>query len=139
MYDLQRMCRRHLPDTVSTVSIRFIKEPWCGNIFGYDANMYLDYLDTNIRTLGITYRSLSHHCTDEMLDGLTVENRSIITIYNVGNVRRLSKLAMHELGHGYGIYNHCKTKGCFMEGGGYFNQLKMYDREYFFCKKCKRY
>jgi hypothetical protein len=137
--NLKWYCKKNLPDTISVVEIKWIKEPWCGNIFGYDASVFLNYMNPNIRTIGITYRNLSYHCTDEMLDGLTLGKNSVVTIYNVGTVKRLSKICMHELGHTYNL-NHCESKHCFMEAGGFSfsQQMRMYDTEVYFCKKCKK-
>lgn len=135
--ELNKMCRIQLNDSITSVEIKFINPCFCGVFSGYNAIDHLKFLDSKKRTISITYKKLSEDCNDIQVDGLTLGLNSVITIYNIGLYRRLYKVAMHELGHTYGLLKHCKSRGCFMEAGGTVNQLRMYDREYHFCKKCK--
>lgn len=129
---LQTYSKTHLPDTIRFLGYFKFYNLECGDVLFYINQVK----KIPGKVLIVTYRLLTYQCTDDWMDGFTVDDKSIITLYNCGTITRLSKLAMHESGHIYGLY-HCLNKGCFMEVGGSDNNI-LYDRENKFCNKCRK-
>lgn len=129
---LQIYSKAHLPDTVRFLGYTRFHNLECGDVLFYLGQIR----KFPGKFLLVTYRVLTYQCTDDWVDGFTIGDKSIITLYNCGTITRLSKLAMHELGHSFGL-DHCINKGCFMESGGFDNNM-LYDKENKFCNKCRK-
>lgn len=113
------------------------EDAYCKATKGYNAFKFMNKTNNDsIKTLSITYRSISYACDDEFVDGISFDNASVVSIYYMGTFSRLVKTALHEIGHLYGLL-HCKTPGCLMEAGGGADTYELTDREKDFCDKCK--
>lgn len=104
--------------------------------YEYEANRLVADMQSDKKTIAITYFHLYDKVIKGYLDGITLNKTSVVTNTNVYYIRRMLKIIMHELGHIYKL-EHCNSKFCFMEAGGVQNQLFLYDNEDSFCDKCK--
>lgn len=65
--------------------------------------------------------------------GLTSGNTCVVSLYRLKTTDRLIKVAIHEIGHMYGL-GHCPTPGCYMHA---YVDLAEIDSEYQLCARCK--
>jgi archaemetzincin len=97
----------------------------------------------NEKYIGITSKDISHakgKIKDYGIMGLGFQpgNSCVISSFRISKVNKseqLFKLAIHELGHNFGL-PHCKNSNCYMrdaEGKNHF------DEESSLCQNCKKY
>ncbi len=95
------------------------KASYCEKNKAYDADHFLESITDTGKVLAVTYRSLVEDCLDSGgYHGLAQGKKALITLYDVGYVDRLLKIALHEVGHLEGL-EHCPYPLCLMHEDDY--------------------
>jgi archaemetzincin len=104
----------------------------------YKADSLLKFLDRDYRVIGVTSKDISTDKgqTDWGIMGMArcPGSSCVVSLYRVKNISRLVKVAVHELGHTYGL-KHCSTKDCLMQASD--GSVSSVDKEKEFCTSCK--